>query len=71
MTTVRVARVKRRTPRGPVPDRFPTHVIVLTDDVGHRDLPIWLLGGTVTGSTIQARTLTNSPTCCCWRPVPT
>jgi len=44
MTTVRVARMERRIPRGPVPDRFPTHVIVLTDDAGHRDLPIWLLG---------------------------
>ena len=45
MTTVRVARIERRIPRGPVPDRFPTHVIVLADDAGHRDLPIWLLGG--------------------------
>jgi RNA polymerase sigma factor (sigma-70 family) len=44
MTTVRVARMERRIPRGPVPDRFPTHVIVLTDDAGHQDLPIWLLG---------------------------
>jgi RNA polymerase sigma factor (sigma-70 family) len=45
MTTVRVARFERRIPRGPVPDRLPTHVIVLADDAGHRDLPIWLLGG--------------------------
>ena len=45
MTTVRVARFERRIPRGPVPDHFPTHVIVLADDAGHRDLPIWLLGG--------------------------
>ena len=44
MTAVRVARVERRIPLGPVPDRFPTHVIVLADDAGHRDLPIWLLG---------------------------
>ena len=44
MTTVRVARIERRIPPGPVPDRFPTHVIVLADDAGHRDLPIWLLG---------------------------
>jgi RNA polymerase sigma factor (sigma-70 family) len=44
MTTVRVARVERRIPLGPVPDRSPTHVIVLADDAGHRDLPIWLLG---------------------------
>jgi bifunctional DNase/RNase len=27
-----------------VPDRFPTHVMVLADDAGRRDLPIWLLG---------------------------
>jgi RNA polymerase sigma factor (sigma-70 family) len=45
MTTVRVARIERRIPRGPVPDRFPTHVIVLADDAGGRDLPIWVLGG--------------------------
>jgi RNA polymerase sigma factor CnrH len=44
MTTVRVARIERRIPPGPVPDRFPTHVIVLADDAGRRDLPIWLLG---------------------------
>jgi RNA polymerase sigma factor (sigma-70 family) len=44
MTTVRIARTERRIPPGPVPDRFPTHVIVLADDAGHRDLPIWLLG---------------------------
>lgn len=45
MTTVRVARIERRIPRGPLPVSFPTHVVVLTDDAGHRDLPIWLLGG--------------------------
>ena len=44
MTTVRIARAERRVPPGPVPDRFPTHVIVLADDAGRRDLPIWLLG---------------------------
>ena len=44
MTTVRVARIERRIPPGPVPDRVPTHVIVLADDAGRRDLPIWLLG---------------------------
>jgi RNA polymerase sigma-70 factor (ECF subfamily) len=45
MTTVRVARIESRIPPGPVPDRVPTHVIVLADDTGRRDLPIWLLGG--------------------------
>jgi len=44
MTTVRIARAERRIPAGPVPDRFPTHVIVLADDKGGRELPIWLLG---------------------------
>ncbi|HMD23339.1 MAG TPA: bifunctional nuclease domain-containing protein, partial [Streptosporangiaceae bacterium] len=44
MTTVRVARIERRIPPGPVPDRIPTHVMVLADDAGRRDLPIWLLG---------------------------
>jgi RNA polymerase sigma-70 factor (ECF subfamily) len=44
MTTVRVARLESSIPPGPVPDRVPTHVIVLADDAGHRDLPIWLLG---------------------------
>jgi len=44
MTTVRLARIERRIPPGPVPDRFPTHVMVLADDAGGRELPIWLLG---------------------------
>ena len=44
MTTVRVARIERRIPPGPVPDRFPTHVMVLADDPGGREMPIWLLG---------------------------
>ena len=44
MTSVHVTRIERRIPRGPVPDRFPTHVMVLGDDAGRRELPIWLLG---------------------------
>lgn len=49
MTAVRVARVERRIPPGPIPDRYHTHVIVLADTVpaddgGHRELPIWLPG---------------------------
>jgi RNA polymerase sigma factor (sigma-70 family) len=43
MTTVRIARVERRVPPGPVPDSVPTDVVVLVDDTGHRELPIWLL----------------------------
>ena len=44
MTAVRVARVERRIPPGPVPTRYPTHVIVLAEDASHRELPVWLLG---------------------------
>jgi RNA polymerase sigma factor (sigma-70 family) len=49
MATVHVARIERRIPDGPVPDRFPTHVMVLADTApadngARRDLPIWLLG---------------------------
>ncbi len=45
MTTVRVTRMESRVPPGPVPDASPTHVIVLGDAEGRRELPIWLLGG--------------------------
>jgi RNA polymerase sigma-70 factor (ECF subfamily) len=45
MTTVRVTRMESRIPLGPVPDAFPTHVIVLADAAGRRELPVWLLGG--------------------------
>lgn len=44
MTAVRVARIERHIPPGPVPMRAPTHVIVLADDAGRRELPVWLLG---------------------------
>ena len=44
MTAVHVARVERRIPPGPVPTRYPTHVIVLAEDASHRELPVWLLG---------------------------
>jgi RNA polymerase sigma-70 factor (ECF subfamily) len=43
MTTVRIASIERRVPPGPVPDSFPTDLVVLTDDTGRRELPIWLL----------------------------
>jgi len=42
MTAVRVARVERRTPPGPIPDRYHTHALVLADDAGGRELPILL-----------------------------
>jgi RNA polymerase sigma-70 factor, ECF subfamily len=42
MTTVRIAGAERRIPPGPEPIGFPTHVILLADDPGHRVLPIWL-----------------------------
>jgi RNA polymerase sigma-70 factor (ECF subfamily) len=41
MTTVRIAHVERRIPPGPLPIGFPSHVIMLADDVGRRELPIW------------------------------
>lgn len=43
MTAVRIASVERRVPPGPLPDSFPTDVVVLADDAGRRQLPIWLL----------------------------
>jgi bifunctional DNase/RNase len=43
MTTVRIARVERRVPPGPVPMGRPTDVVVLADDAGRRELPVWLL----------------------------
>lgn len=45
MTTVRVTRMESRIPPGPVPDASPTHVIVLADAGGRRELAVWLLGG--------------------------
>ncbi len=45
MTTVRIARVESLIPPGqPLPIRAFTHVIVLADDAGRRELPIWLPG---------------------------
>jgi len=45
MTTVRVTRMESRIPLGPVPDASPTHLIVLADAAGRRELAVWLLGG--------------------------
>jgi len=42
MTTVRIARVERRIPPGPQPIGVPAHVILLADDAGRRELPIWV-----------------------------
>jgi RNA polymerase sigma factor (sigma-70 family) len=41
MTTVRVARFERRIPPGPDPIGFPSYVLLLADDAGRRELPIW------------------------------
>jgi len=43
MITVRIARVERRVPSGPLPDDVPTDVVMLADEAGGRELPIWLL----------------------------
>ncbi len=42
VTTVRIARAERRIPPGPEPIGFPAHVIMLADDAGRRELPIWV-----------------------------
>jgi RNA polymerase sigma-70 factor (ECF subfamily) len=41
MTTVRIARAERRIPPGPEPIGFPSQVIMLADDAGRRELPVW------------------------------
>jgi RNA polymerase sigma-70 factor, ECF subfamily len=41
MATVRIAGAERRIPPGPEPIGFPSHVIMLADDAGRRELPIW------------------------------
>jgi RNA polymerase sigma-70 factor (ECF subfamily) len=43
MTTVRITRVERRVPPGPLPDSVPTDVVMLADEAGGRELPVWLL----------------------------
>ncbi len=45
MTTVRIARAESLIPPGePIYDRRLSHVLVLADDAGRRELPLWLLG---------------------------
>jgi RNA polymerase sigma factor (sigma-70 family) len=45
MTTVRIARAENLFPPGqPQPIRAFTHVIVLADEAGRRELPVWLPG---------------------------
>jgi len=41
MTTVRVARFESRIPPGPSPIGFPSDVLILADDTGRRELPVW------------------------------
>jgi RNA polymerase sigma-70 factor (ECF subfamily) len=43
MTAVRIARAERRIPPGPEPIGFPSSVIMLADDAGRRELPVWAL----------------------------
>jgi RNA polymerase sigma-70 factor (ECF subfamily) len=43
MATVRITSIERRIPPGPTPIGHPTHVVVLTDQAGRRELPFWLL----------------------------
>jgi len=58
MTTVRIAGVERRVPPGPLPDSVPTDVVVLADDAGQRELPIWLLASD--GDRLSAATGTEA-----------
>jgi RNA polymerase sigma factor (sigma-70 family) len=45
MTTVRIARAEERDAHAiQTRGRVPTHLVVLADDAGGRELPIWLLG---------------------------
>lgn len=43
MTTVRIARAGRRVRPSHLAGRAPTHVILLADDAGGRELPLWFL----------------------------
>jgi RNA polymerase sigma-70 factor (ECF subfamily) len=68
MVTVRITPLQRRIPPGPVPDGFPSHVIVLADDAGRRALPLWVqqtdprrleprAGDAEAAATVQERTV--------------
>lgn len=43
MTTVRIARIGFRDGPRPGPGRAPMHVVVLADEAGDRELPLWFL----------------------------
>jgi RNA polymerase sigma-70 factor, ECF subfamily len=43
MITVRIARAGRRDQRISLPGRAPTHVVILADEAGGRELPLWFL----------------------------
>jgi len=43
MTTVRIARAGRRGQVSHLPGRAPTHVVLLADEAGGRELPMWFL----------------------------
>jgi bifunctional DNase/RNase len=43
MTTVRIARAGRRDRVSHLPGRAPTHVVLLADEAGGRELPMWFL----------------------------
>jgi RNA polymerase sigma-70 factor (ECF subfamily) len=43
MTTVRIARAARRDRMSHLPARAPTHVALLADEAGGRELPLWFL----------------------------
>ena len=43
MITVRIARAGRRDQKVSLPGRAPTHVVILADEAGGRELPLWFL----------------------------
>lgn len=43
MTVVRIARAGHRVRMRPLPGRAPTHVVLLADEAGGRELPLWFL----------------------------
>jgi len=43
MTTIRIARAGRRDRMSSLPGRAPTHVVLLVDEAGGRELPLWFL----------------------------
>jgi len=61
MTTVRVARFESRIPPGPSPIGFPSDVLVLADDAGRRELPVWSMQRRRLGPLLASRAADREP----------